>query len=95
MKDQFVTYEIANRLKELGFNEECLAIYASFYSTKSVDLYFDYLDEFWNYDIVLPAPLWQQAIDWINKKYDRIIPYDSDKTFLAARFLHVLNDIKP
>lgn len=27
MKEQFVTYEIALKLKELGFDEECLAIY--------------------------------------------------------------------
>ena len=27
MKKQFVTYEIALKLKELGFDEECLAIY--------------------------------------------------------------------
>ena len=27
MKDQFVTYEIALKLKELGFDEECFAYY--------------------------------------------------------------------
>ena len=28
MKEQFVTYEIALKLKELGFDEECLAFYS-------------------------------------------------------------------
>lgn len=27
MKDQFVTYEIARRLKELGFNGPCIGAY--------------------------------------------------------------------
>ena len=29
MKEQFVTYEIASELKELGFDEECLAYYTT------------------------------------------------------------------
>ena len=69
MKEQFVPYELALKLKELGFNEEC----------------FGYYDNWLNYgkektifrlglckgDIkVVPTPLWQQAFDWFRERYN-------------------------
>lgn len=63
MKDQFVTYEIAKKLKELGFNEMCLGRY-----TLSQDLQYP---QSWKNSQVMgaSAPLWQQAIDWLLKEY--------------------------
>lgn len=70
MKDQFVTYEIAKRLKELGFNEPCFGIYG-----ESGELI---IDDDWlyatNQDTMSEtknptAPLWQQAVDYLRKKY--------------------------
>ena len=83
MKKQFTTYEIAKLLKELGFNEPCIAHYiskegwqldlteGSFYfkdkPSKSVDTY------------SILAPLWQQVIDWFREKHRisiSLIPWD-------------------
>lgn len=73
MKDQFVTYEIALALKELGFDEECLGYYYNgnyFLGTNK---------SFTNSEIELEnitktpaitAPLWQQVIDWFREKYN-------------------------
>ena len=75
MKEQFVTYEIALALKELGFDEECFAI---FYQEKFMNGHIE--PYVWNLvnsiktnsdcnsiDIVT-APLWQQVIDWFDNK---------------------------
>ena len=76
MKEQFVTYEIALKLKELGFNEECLA----YYHDKTEPYLCRYLDSnngAFNincrhvlFDTDCTAPLWQQAIDWFIEKYN-------------------------
>jgi len=78
MKEQFVTYEIALALKELGFDEECFAFYlfdkqlqlsCAVYNTNS------YWEDSKLRDI--SAPLWQQVIDWFRVKYN----YDIHITF--------------
>ena len=81
MKEQFVTYEIALKLKELGFDEECFGRYEGA----------DYYLEKWNEVKLEPthttsqntfswqlasAPLWQQVIDWIREKYGIHIELD-------------------
>jgi len=81
MKNQFVTYEIALKLKELGFNERCMAEY-SVYNQKQCsqndpdfrfntdeDLGIIFQDS--NiYPDTISAPLWQQVIDWFREKHD-------------------------
>ena len=64
MQKQFVTYEIAKKLKELGFDEECFGYYS--YSKK---LFLGNGKDAYNYKDIISAPLWQQAIDWIAEKY--------------------------
>lgn len=63
IQNQFVTYEIALALRELCFDEECLAGYMN---NKKF-----YLKP--NYFIDIQAPLWQQVIDWFREKFDMII----------------------
>jgi hypothetical protein len=66
MKEQFAPYEIALKLKELGFNEECLAWY--YYDEEDNTAQLCYQREVYvNY---INAPLWQQAIDFLFEKYD-------------------------
>jgi hypothetical protein len=63
MKEQFVTYEIALSLKELGYDEECLAAF----NNGKICL----LGEFKKINPMkwdAPAPLWQQCIDWFREK---------------------------
>jgi hypothetical protein len=64
MKDQFVTYEIAKALKELGFNEPCFATYLR--DKDGWDLIIGPFNEY-NPEFILFVPLWQQAIDWIRE----------------------------
>jgi len=82
MEKQFVTYDIALTLKELGFDEPCMARFEirtneltevmspklqMFVRTESQE-------EFsWQ---ICSAPLWQQVIDWFMEKYDIIINVD-------------------
>lgn len=63
MVDQFVPYELAAKLKELGFDEECLA----YYSNKDKYLFFSTIKEI--PDEFTLTPLWQQAFDWFSKQH--------------------------
>lgn len=77
MEKQFVPYELALKLKELGFNENCIAFKGSkgkisYCSQKEYD------EE--GYPILIfhnnngspwvSLPLWQQAFDWFREKYE-------------------------
>ena len=75
MKEQFVTYEIALKLKELGFNEPCLGIFdfTKEVYTGSKPEHFDSQEKvqyiFGNEkNQVILAPLWQQAIDFLKTR---------------------------
>lgn len=73
MKDQFVTYEIAKHLKELGFNEPCFAGYCLDKTFAEPD---NELNCFRNRNRSgeeISAPLWQQVIDWLREKHGYLI----------------------
>ncbi len=74
MENQFVPYELAVKLKELGFNEPCLKAWGKTYaSDKEYKLDEDYCTHNWNeYNKVYSAPLWQQAFDWFREKHNII-----------------------
>jgi hypothetical protein len=64
MKEQFLNYEQALALKELGFDEPCLAIY----SFKDLRIgIFSNLSSAYN---TILAPLYQQAFRWFREKYN-------------------------
>ena len=79
MKNQFVTYEIALKLKELGFNEECLACYTPHLGKGIFELISKgtsneksgFNERFIKAKAIngCAAPLWQQVIDWLNVEY--------------------------
>ena len=81
MKKQFVTYEIALTLKELGFNEECLGFYKISLGNNIPELIITKCNYNSGKYITIPedfhidAPLWQQAINWLFKKLDFYYPY--------------------
>jgi hypothetical protein len=90
MKEQFVTYEIALKLKELDFNEECLCTYAvngrRFQRNPSNNMAGEEIEEpyTWKNSLihksVMTAPLWQQVIDWFREKHNIIIEVWFDYT---------------
>lgn len=66
MKKQFVTYEIAKKLKELGFNEPCFA----YFFADTNELYESTVRMYnFNKGLETYAPLWQQAIDWLREEH--------------------------
>lgn len=83
MEKQFVTYKIALKLKELGFDEFCFAHYCNgdlitktailksstmqYYQQNNINPSNQYKDQ------KCTAPLWQQVIDWFRIKYGIII----------------------
>lgn len=80
MKEQFVPYEIALKLKEKGFDEFCISKYEENYLCQ--DEGFDVcLDDTWltntKFNRSNPkyctAPLWQQVIDWLESKHGVVI----------------------
>lgn len=77
MKDQFATYEIALAVKELGFNEPCLATYrgGSLYQFGSGGYYEDWNEHrsYGDMNQWVSAPLWQQVIDWFEDRYQMSI----------------------
>lgn len=80
MKKQFATYEIALKLKELGFNEECLGYYhVNEGYTKGYA--FCYSENTRTSDCSVLAPLWQQVIDWLRDKHDIVIEITRQKYF--------------
>ena len=65
MEKQFVTYEIALKLKELGFDEECFGYFAPL--KKELTIWHN--PEVTNQGEFILAPLWQQAIDWLREEH--------------------------
>lgn len=69
MEEQFIPYELALKLKELGFNRLCLAHFDG-----GGFRMFPVYDPLRNEEIKEPwfctTPLWQQAFDWFREKYE-------------------------
>lgn len=87
MKEQFVTFEIALKLKELGFNEPCIAYYVVtkdkfIYDINKVLNYYTGKGNFLG-EKCYSAPLWQQVIDWFREKHNLYINIEPriDKTW--------------
>lgn len=85
IKDQFATYEISLKLKELGFNEECLAIYINLVLKpiiqKPISGEFNYKFKSVRNSVIVnsencSAPLWQQVIGWLREKHGLLIHID-------------------
>ena len=78
MKKQFVTYEIASKLKELSFDEQCLAVYRDRWNDFGITLISQSIEikgsqsmklyDISNNEMICLAPLWQQIIDWFREK---------------------------
>lgn len=66
MNKEFVPYELALKLKELGFDETCFGYW-------NIDPYlpnptFNLVKPF-DHEWCIPAPLYQQAFRWFREKY--------------------------
>ena len=86
MEEQFCSYEIALKLKELGFDKPC---FGSYFTDKTLwiedEIEFVLLPQ--GVEFCCNAPLWQQAIDWFREKYkiNCVVGYtDDDKEEFMA-----------
>jgi hypothetical protein len=78
MEKEFIPYEQALALKELGFDEKCLAFKDFDYSLEIGDIT---KNSSWSSEII-SIPLYQQAFRWFREKYKLhifITPFDFDK----------------
>jgi hypothetical protein len=78
MKKEFVPYEMAKRLKELGFDGDCMFYwYPDYDDTKNFHLEYgktcigtdhrniETMVKEGYFQLTIKAPLWQQAFDWL------------------------------
>ena len=63
MSKEFVPYEQASELEQLGFNEPCFAVYSEFDKTRVYD------EQFIVEGLKVPAPTFSQAFRWFREKY--------------------------
>lgn len=68
MEKEFVTYDIALKLKELGFDEECLGAYMGHKLVIVGDNLIQTNVTAYEANNYIKAPLWQQVIDWCDSK---------------------------
>ena len=83
MENSFITYQQAEQLKKLGFDEECFAIYDEYkeivWNTKHSSLCYNSQ----GYEDMCTAPTYSQAFKWFrneHKLYTDIF-VDDNKTF--------------
>jgi len=69
MQKEFVSYEIALALKELGFNELCLAYYNGYKELDHLMPERVLVGRDYNGETITSAPLYQQAFRWFREKY--------------------------
>ena len=71
MKKEFVPYELAVELKELGFDEPCLDKYDPRFEKLSSNME-TWSNEYYPENLMTPAPLYQQAFRWFREKYSHL-----------------------
>ena len=77
MQKEFVTYKIALKLKELGFDEPCFGFWNVSQINNSLQelkygmcVFKNTSTELSKYPKNVLAPLWQQVIDWFREKHN-------------------------
>ena len=82
MEKDFVPYELAVKLKALGFNEECFGAYHN-------EDYLDLKSEEFDYSYAVKAPLFQQAFRWFREKNYYIAINIYPTTLISSEFFTI------
>ena len=69
MNKEFVPYELAVKLKEIGFDEPCLDKYDPRFEKLSSNME-TWSNEYYPENLMTPAPLYQQAFRWFRENHD-------------------------
>lgn len=89
MNQEFLPYQQALELKELGFNEKCAAKYnKGSFQNNSLGTWNDYNDSTWGVSLI-SAPLYQQAFKFFREKYG--FTYSIGKTNICVYHIPVNN----
>jgi hypothetical protein len=102
MENEFLPYELAVKLKALGFNEPCFGYY---YTLNGKDWKFAEKTEYWKLDdeiniggkFTLLAPTFSQAFRWFRDDhsiYGIIIPSYADSKVVKDRFFYEIANAK-
>lgn len=73
MTQDFIPYEHALELKELGFDEEHFGGWFEYKGKIELVRYVGLIDDWWDsnaIDLDIKAPLYQQAFRWFREKYE-------------------------
>lgn len=93
MKEQFTDYDTAKMLKELGFDERCMAFHHegtmySFGDDKDNEFVLTHKHSTCNSKKTICLPLWQQIEEWLWEKHKEWIAMDGDtiqgRTFFSS-----------
>lgn len=85
MNNNFLPYEQALKLKELGFDEECFQFYMHSNLLTSNLVHLNHINE----DLFAKAPLYQQAFKFFRDKYNFL--YSIGKTNVSVYHIPVAN----
>jgi hypothetical protein len=85
MNKEFIPYEQALELKELGFNEDCIACFFKYNNELYTILNTETMISRWSimaHNLNTSAPLYQQAFRWFREKYglDHFVQHHIDGT---------------
>jgi hypothetical protein len=89
MEKEFIPYEQAVALKELGFDEYCFGLYGKSEGTlfKVISEKFDDVDDLH----FIKAPLWQQVFRWFREKCGFDLTIQHNKKYIAIVYSSVKN----
>lgn len=68
MEEQFVPFNIAEALKDMGYAEECFGFY--YYDGSLRNWRLEWSESSNNYEFPVQAPLWQQVTHWFRKEHN-------------------------
>ena len=94
IKKEFVEYEEALVLRQMGFNEPCFGYYNEEYldgtNPQPISLVIEYNKRSSNVFYMIPAPLYQQAFKWFRTKHnlDIIIPPCGDSNLKTIGYFY-------
>jgi len=91
MDKEFVTYEVALALKELGFDEECFKWYHNPDLLTDDEVFLIYNND---NELFAFAPLKQQVFRWFREKYDLLGYIDSDTMEYGIEYSYHINILK-
>jgi antitoxin component YwqK of YwqJK toxin-antitoxin module len=94
MKNEFIPYEQALALKELGFDEECFSFYNAIGELYESEGYYRYSHNVHKDEVI--APIYQQAFRWFREKYNLKywVEEHTEDTFIYEIRPHKLSDYK-